>query len=241
MTDPVDIRSPSGALNDICSGYFEERIVRREELVPELAWICHLSCAIASRAEPDVLPGLFRKYLYGEPPVPVQMVEDWAIHCLAYVGYGTARMALRLLAGELDEPERGHLRASRSEAASLSADALYERGISLYSKLDAERIPAQIKNYSEISSDYYAQVMRLFGITFERPSLSIAQREAATVCVLACAGAEDAQLAFHAKVATKFGLARSDFAEMLVMVQWYAGLPRANNAANLIKSTLASP
>lgn len=237
--DPRPPRSPSGAFNDIAAGFFEAQVVRRSGLPAPLAWVCHLSCALASRAPEETLPALFRNALHGAPPVPLQQLEDWALHCLAYVGEGATRLALRLLAAELDEAGRNRLRASTCETAALDAEALYRRGIALYGQLDAARIPAQIAHYSAVSSDYYAQVMRLFAVAFERPSLTLAQREAATVCLLACAGTEDAQLAFHTRVAMKFGIRQEELAALLGLVQWYAGLPRANNAANVIRAVLA--
>lgn len=238
MRESAFSRSPSGAFNDIRFGFFEKGVTARKQLDVELEWVCHLSCALSSRAPEEVLSGILRRYLYGSPPVPAEIMEDWAIHCLAYIGYGASSLALRLLAAELDQLGLEKLRTSGSSAAALGPDLLYDKGIALYAQLDADRIPAQIKNYSAISDEYYKQVMRLFGCAFERPSLSIAQREAATVCILACAGTEESQLAFHTAVAMKFGLTAEDLVEILMLIQWYAGLPRANNVANQIKRVL---
>ena len=54
-----------------------------------------------------------------------------------------------------------------------------------------------------------------------------------TVAMLASLGGQNDQLRFHIDVALRHGVDQTTLAGIFILVQAYAGMPRANNAAQL--------
>jgi 3-oxoadipate enol-lactonase len=73
-----------------------------------------------------------------------------------------------------------------------------------------------------------------FAGTLSRPELSRADRELATVAMLAALGGAEKQLATHARAALKQGITRSELVALAEHVSVYAGFPRALNALAVI-------
>jgi alkylhydroperoxidase/carboxymuconolactone decarboxylase family protein YurZ len=59
-----------------------------------------------------------------------------------------------------------------------------------------------------------------------------------TVAMLACLGGQSDQLRFHIGASLRHGVDQTTLAGILILVQAYAGMPRANSAAQLALEVL---
>jgi 3-oxoadipate enol-lactonase len=84
-----------------------------------------------------------------------------------------------------------------------------------------------------------AVVEGAFGGVLAHAELSRADRELATVAVLAAAGGAERQLATHAAAALRNGIAASELRALCEHIAVYAGFPRALNALTVIDAALA--
>jgi 3-oxoadipate enol-lactonase len=78
-----------------------------------------------------------------------------------------------------------------------------------------------------------------FGGPLARAELGRAERELATVAVLAAAGGAERQLARHAAAALRHGIAASELLALCEHVAVYAGFPRALNALEVVDAVVA--
>jgi 3-oxoadipate enol-lactonase len=85
----------------------------------------------------------------------------------------------------------------------------------------------------------YDAVIGAFAQTLARPELGRAQREIATVAILAAVGGAERQLASHAAAALRAGVAPSELVALCEHVAVYAGFPRALNAIVVIDDVVA--
>jgi 3-oxoadipate enol-lactonase len=95
-----------------------------------------------------------------------------------------------------------------------------------------EEANAEVRERSPQMFD--ALVEGAFGGTLADPALSRADRELATVAMLAALGGAEQQLARHAAAALRQGIAPSELLALAQHVSAYAGFPRALNALAVI-------
>jgi 3-oxoadipate enol-lactonase len=86
---------------------------------------------------------------------------------------------------------------------------------------------------------YDALVSGAFGGTLAQPDLGRADREIATVAMLAAVGDAGGQLARHAEAALRHGITAAELIALAEQVAVYAGFPRALNALAVIDRVLA--
>jgi 3-oxoadipate enol-lactonase len=84
------------------------------------------------------------------------------------------------------------------------------------------------------SPQLFASLLGVFGGPLAHAELGRAERELATVAILAAAGGAERQLAVHARAALHQGLAAPELVALAEHVAVYAGFPRAINALNVI-------
>ncbi|WP_395293478.1 carboxymuconolactone decarboxylase family protein [Kitasatospora hibisci] len=70
-------------------------------------------------------------------------------------------------------------------------------------------------------------VTALFGGTYQRPGLSLRDRQVANLAALTALGGVEPQLADHVRNGLRIGLTREEIAEVLVHLAPYAGVPKA--------------
>jgi 3-oxoadipate enol-lactonase len=111
----------------------------------------------------------------------------------------------------------------------------WERGRREYEALmgqPPEESNAELREQSPQMFD--ALVQGTFGGTLADAELSRAQRELATVAILAALGGAEPQLARHTAAALRNGIAPSELVALAQHVSAYAGFPRALNALTVI-------
>jgi 4-carboxymuconolactone decarboxylase len=77
-----------------------------------------------------------------------------------------------------------------------------------------------------------------WGLVWSRPNITLRERSMITIALLAAQG-QDEEIVMHARAAVNTGASLDDIREVLLHVAIYAGVPAANHAFKLIKTTLA--
>jgi 3-oxoadipate enol-lactonase len=81
---------------------------------------------------------------------------------------------------------------------------------------------------------YETVIASAFGGPLARPELGRAERELATVAILAAIGSAEHQLAVHVRAALRLGVAASELLALCEHLALYAGFPRALGAAEVV-------
>jgi 3-oxoadipate enol-lactonase len=89
------------------------------------------------------------------------------------------------------------------------------------------------------SPQLYDLMLSGFGRTMSQPELSRADREIATVAMLAAMGGAEPQLTLHTQAALRQGIPPATLIALCEHVSLYAGMPRALNALAVIDQVLA--
>ena len=77
-----------------------------------------------------------------------------------------------------------------------------------------------------------------WGHVWSRPDFTLRERSIVTIALLAALG-QDEEVAMHVRATTNTGATPEDLREAMLHVAIYAGVPAANHAIKIIKTTLA--
>ncbi len=75
-----------------------------------------------------------------------------------------------------------------------------------------------------------------FGDIYDRPGLSLRDRELVTVAMLAAMGGCEPQLDVHLRAAVNVGVSTNELRELIIHVAPYAGFPAAINATRRLQA-----
>ncbi|MFJ8433243.1 carboxymuconolactone decarboxylase family protein [Kitasatospora sp. NPDC094019] len=82
-------------------------------------------------------------------------------------------------------------------------------------------------------------VTALFGGTYQRPGLSLRDRQVANLAALTALGGVEPQLADHVRNSLRIGLTRAEVTEVLVHLAPYVGVPKALAGLRVLAAVLA--
>nr|WP_294867134.1 carboxymuconolactone decarboxylase family protein [uncultured Pseudogulbenkiania sp.] len=117
-----------------------------------------------------------------------------------------------------------HHQASRHEE-------VFQRGWQRLREVDDTAGEAVVAALQDIAPDFARHIIEFgFGEVYNRPGLSLRQRELATIAALAAIGHAQPQLKVHLHAALNVGLTREEILETLQQMCLYAGFPAALNA-----------
>ncbi|MGJ8655605.1 MAG: carboxymuconolactone decarboxylase family protein [Akkermansiaceae bacterium] len=142
----------------------------------------------------------------------------------SYYGFPRAEKSMNALKGII-EP---------AESFGLPEDTVKDRieaGRDVYTKLDANGYNNINTAFNPIGKHLPKTTFALFGDAFSNPSLPLKDRQLATISALASMGTANPQLRFHITTSLNIGVTKSEIVDMIVMTQYYAGMPAAYNAA----------
>lgn len=105
----------------------------------------------------------------------------------------------------------------------------YQRGLERIAELDDD-VDRRVARLTAVHPDLGRYVIEFgFGEILSRPGLTLQQRELSTVSALAAIGAIP-QLKVHVAASLKVGVSRTEIAETIIQLAYYAGFPAALNA-----------
>ena len=165
----------------------------------------------------------------------LNMLQAMLLHAVGYLGVIRMRYAHQGLMAVLNEAGSeieagGPVESDRTLRVAL--------GSQLYDRFDPGRQIEQAKLFEPLSATYYPRAMELSGLTLAPPALALRERQIMTIAMLSCLGGQSDQLRFHLAVALRNEVERETLAGILILVQAYAGMPRANTAATLTLEVL---
>jgi 4-carboxymuconolactone decarboxylase len=116
----------------------------------------------------------------------------------------------------------------------------YERGLKNLAAIDGEGGQRVVDSLADIAPDFARYIVEFpFGDIYERPGLSLREREIATIAALTALGNATPQLKVHLQAGLNVGLTREEITEILMQMAVYAGFPAALNGLFAAKEVFA--
>lgn len=198
--------------------------------------LSRIGCLFAVAPDSPQLSSIFEQAI--QAGIPVSLLEAAVIHAIGYIGLAPAETSNDLLQKVIGQTGKEQERL-QAKPISSQRDARIKLGYNLYDRFDAGRAAKQEEIYRTVADFYYPRAMEFAGFVLNEPSITLPQREILTIAMLSCIGIAP-QLKFHVGVALKNGISHDQVAAILLFVQVYAGLPRANTAALIIREVFES-
>jgi len=114
-------------------------------------------------------------------------------------------------------------------------DGSYERGRARFLEVHDEKALAAVEGLGDLGRTIVAFV---YGDVYERPALSIRDRELSAVVALVALG-RSSQIPQHLRAALKAGVTSDELKEAILQTATVAGFPVAMNAMSTLKNVLA--
>ena len=208
-----------------------------EGLAPGDRHLATLGCLlVAGAASPEMSDFLLARLKEG---VAAKRLEAMLIHAVGYLGVVATGSAFRLMCRLLEDAGSqigfGEVRLPPGER-----EVRVREGARLYDRFDPGRQAKQAKKFETLSPTYYPRAMELSGLVLADESLILRERQVMTIAMLSSLGGQDDQLRFHIGVGLRNGVSKEVLAGILIVVQAYAGMPRANSAAALALEVIAA-
>jgi 4-carboxymuconolactone decarboxylase len=192
--------------------------------------IAQLGCSIATDPDGPEIANSFREAL--TVGMTAEALEALLIHAIGYVGVPVARAAFAVFNAELERAGVALLPGNPS-IVDPDRNTRVQHGARLYDRFDPGRQAAQERKFAPLSPIYYSRAMELSGLVLASAAVPLRERQIMTVAMLSCLGGQAEQLRFHIGVALRNGVELGVLAGVLLLVQVYAGMPRANSSASL--------
>ena len=111
------------------------------------------------------------------------------------------------------------------------SDNYFKTGLENLKKIDGTAGSNVIENLSDIAPDLARYIIEFaFGQIYERPGLSLQERELLTLSSLLTAGGREAQLQVHINAALYVGIKEDKIIEAFLHCIPYTGFPKVLNA-----------
>ena len=116
----------------------------------------------------------------------------------------------------------------------------FERGMETRREVLGEaHVAAAEAKKTDFDADFQSLITEMaWGSVWARPGLDRRTRSLVTIAMLAALGRNE-ELGMHLRASRNTGVKQSELTEVLLQVAIYAGVPAANAAFKLAKSTLA--
>jgi 4-carboxymuconolactone decarboxylase len=116
----------------------------------------------------------------------------------------------------------------------------YDRGWERLKEIDGTAGERVIASLADICPDLGRYIVEFgFGDVYSRPSLSLRERELATIAALTALGTAMPQLKVHIAAGLNVGLSRDEILEAIIQMSLYAGFPAALNGVFAAKEVFA--
>lgn len=175
-----------------------------------------------------------------EEACPMGLAEDIIRQMAAYTGYPNAAVAMAALDLALGASVAGPVAALPDAPGVPTDDERYEKGSADYAKLNPVALATIRSAFDGIAPDLANLTFRAFGDVFASSGQDLVVRQLATVAALACMGTAAPQLRFHYGAALHVGVTQEQLVEVVLLVQYLAGMPAAYNAIVELKAAIAT-
>lgn len=117
----------------------------------------------------------------------------------------------------------------------------FETGLQNLRKIDGAAGINVIESLNDIAPDLGRYIVEFaFGQIYDRPGLSLQERELLTLASLLTAGGCEAQLQVHIKAAMHIGIAREKIIEAFLQCIPYTGFPKVLNAVTVARQIFSA-
>lgn len=125
-------------------------------------------------------------------------------------------------------------------ASEESGESLHARGMTVRrSVLGDAHVDRAEANKTAFDADFQHYITEAaWGSVWTRPGLTRRERSMITIALLAALGHHE-ELAMHTRATARTGATADDIKEVLFHVAVYGGIPAANTAVRIVKTTLA--
>lgn len=126
------------------------------------------------------------------------------------------------------------------QEGTMNTDHAYLQGIATLMHVEGTNTPSIIHAMKDIAPDLADLAIRfVYGDLYNRPGLTLRERQLATVAVLAVLGNAKPQLKFHILAALNVGCTPTELIEVMIHLVVYAGFPVGLNGMFTVKEALA--
>lgn len=174
----------------------------------------------------------------------VSELKEVMVHAYAYCGFPRALRGLQTLIAVLDERKAKGIEDNQGREASPITDtrSKYERGRDILSKISGVPANAPKVGYAVLSPEIEVFLKEhLFADLFERDVLTYAERELATVAVIASLGkGVEPMLKGHMGIALNVGITPDELRSVLIIAEKNIGRGETNRAQQILNELLQS-
>lgn len=126
------------------------------------------------------------------------------------------------------------------QKGTVMSELRYERGLENLKRVDGEGGTAVVRALEDVAPDLGRYIVEFaFGDIYERPGLSLRDRETVTIACLCALGACDPQLEVHVDGSLNVGLTREQIVETFIQCVPYVGFPKVLNAVAVARDVFA--
>ena len=173
----------------------------------------------------------------------VNELKEVMVHAYAYCGFPRALRGLQTLVGVLDGRKAAGVEVNWGREASPVTDARpkYERGRDILAEISGIPADAPKADYAVLAPEIEVFLKEhLFADLFERDVLTHAEREIATVAILAAVGGVEPMMKGHMGIALNTGVAPDELRHLLAIVERRIGRREADAGRVALDEVLQS-
>lgn len=175
-----------------------------------------------------------------EDGMTVNEIKETIVHVHAYCGFPRALRGLQTFVDVLNERKAKGIEDKAGRAASPITDSRskYERGRDILAEISGVPADAPKADYAVLAPEIEVFLKEhLFADLFERDVLTYAEREIATVSVLAAIGNVEPMMKGHMNIALNVGVTPDELRNLLAIVEKLVGRSEADKTAVLETSS----
>lgn len=178
-----------------------------------------------------------------EAGLTISRIQEILVHTYAYCGFPRSIRGLQTFMEVLDERKaRGIKDAAGTQASAANREQdKYTRGKKVLAELTGTRQPDSLSGYSAFAPviDTFLKE-HLFSDIFERDVLTYAERELATISVIAAIGDAEPMLRSHLSISLHMGITSAQLQQFADIIQSTIGRKAARSARTVLNGVLES-
>jgi len=197
--------------------------------------------ALTGKGDLTELPVAFNVGL--DEGMTVNEVREVLVHTYAYAGFPRSLRGLQTLITVLDERKAKGITDNFGREASPNTDSRskYERGRDILSEISGVPADAPKAGYAQLAPEIEVFLKEhLFADLFERDVLTYAEREIATISILAAIGGVEPMMKSHMNIAINVGVTPDQLRNLLAIIEQNIGRSEADAGKMVLNDILAN-